>query len=108
MRGDLLRLSDDDLCALSNRGTVRRARGEVDANSLSVTLDEDASGSVRAQWSDGVSCELPSGVGLAQGRCSCPADPPCRHLIRTVMAYRERAPAAASESAPAAEPAGPR
>lgn len=100
MRSDLLALSDDDLCALSNRGTVRRARAEVDAASLSATLEEGATGALRAVWSDGVSCELPANKGLAMGRCSCPAEPPCRHLIRTVMAYRARASSSTEPSQP--------
>ena len=40
MRTDLLALSDDDLVALTNRGTVKRARAEVEAGAPSVELAE--------------------------------------------------------------------
>lgn len=105
MRPDLLALTDDDLTALSNRGTVRRARAETDAGEPSVQLDEDAEGTLVARWSDDATCTIAKGMSLARARCTCPAQPPCRHLVRTVMAYR-RDLAAAPVSAEAAEDAG--
>lgn len=104
MRADLLALSDDDLVALTNRGTVKRARQEVE--SLTVELSEDADGTVTARWSDAALCTIPAGKPLAAGRCDCSAAPPCRHLVRTVFAYQSQTTPAA-EDADAAPPPGP-
>lgn len=106
MRPDLLALSDDDLTALSNRGTVKRARAEVDGGTPTFVIDETPDGAVTVRWSDDVVCELPGGVSLSRGRCSCPAEPPCRHLVRSAMAYRThvaRAPAQAVGATPLAK-----
>ncbi|MCB9660578.1 MAG: SWIM zinc finger family protein [Sandaracinaceae bacterium] len=108
MRADLLALTDDDLTALSNRGTVRRARAETDAGELKVELTVGEDGTLTAAWSDDTTCTLPAGVSLGRARCTCPAQPPCRHLVRTVMAYRRdtAAPTAASAGSDASAPSG--
>ena len=104
MRTDLLALSDDDLVALTNRGTVKRARAEVEAGAPSVELAESEDGTVTARWADDVECTLPPGLGLPRGRCSCIVEPPCRHLVRTAMAYRRWAADRAVASADSASP----
>jgi hypothetical protein len=103
-RADLLALTPDDLTALTNRGTVKRAQREVEANECSAELTEAADGTVTAKWSDGVACRLPAGVVLRDAHCSCAAAGLCRHLVRTVLAYQARAAQAAPErqAAPAA------
>ncbi len=88
MRPDLLALTIDDLAALTNRGTVKRAQRELDEAEATGTVTEAASGDVSATWSDGAACTIPAGVALAQGNCTCAAIGLCRHLVRTVLAYQ--------------------
>ena len=87
-RADLLSLSPDDLATLANRGLVKRAQAELDGESITCTLSENAAGTVSVLWSDDVHCLLPSGAPLQNGRCSCSATGLCRHLIRSVLAYQ--------------------
>lgn len=96
-RADLLALSPDDLTALTNRGTVKRAQREIEGNEVAGELAEADDGTVTAKWSDGANCVLPGGAVVAAGRCSCPATELCRHIVRTVLAYQK----SASESQPA-------
>jgi hypothetical protein len=103
-RADLLALSADDLAALTNRGTVKRALREVEAGEHTGDLVESPAGDVSVRWSDGAECLLPAGVVLAEGRCSCAAVGLCRHLVRTVLAYQRQAAASAG---PAAAPTAP-
>lgn len=98
-RADLLALTLEDLAALTNRGTVRRAEREL--SELQCEIKEAADGTVAFAWSDGVSCKLPAGKVVAQGICSCPATELCRHLVRSVLAYqREKAAADVTPAAP--------
>jgi hypothetical protein len=107
-RADLLALTPDDLAALTNRGTVKRAQREVEDRECTAKLREDAGGSVVAKWSDGVECRLPAGVVLRDAHCSCAAAGLCRHLVRTVLAYQAKAARAApEEKAAPAEPWNP-
>ena len=76
-RADLLALSPDDLTALTNRGTVKRAQREVEAGEVSGDVAEAPDGTVTAKWSDGVTCVLPAGAVLGEGRCSCSAAYSC-------------------------------
>jgi hypothetical protein len=110
-RPDLLALTADDLVLLANRGLVRRAQAEVESGDLTCELQEGPAGDVEVRWSDGVTCLLPAGVSLAQGRCSCPATTLCRHLLRSVLVYQRqhRQPGPGEGPAPVAGPAqGPR
>jgi hypothetical protein len=106
LRSDLLSLSIDDLVALSNRGNVKRAQREIEANECSGELNESPEGALTARWSDGVECQVPAGVVLRDGRCSCAATGLCRHLIRTVLAY-QRQSGQAPPSLPAASAVPP-
>ncbi|HEX5271666.1 MAG TPA: hypothetical protein VFW33_14310, partial [Gemmataceae bacterium] len=87
-RADLLALTPDDLAALTNRGTVKRAQREVETGECTAELTEKADGSIGAKWSDGAECRLPAGVVLGEAQCSCSAAGLCRHLVRTVFAYQ--------------------
>ena len=89
-RADLLALSGDDLAALTNSGTVKRAQREVETGECTCQLDEADDGSLTAKWSDGARCFLPAGAVLTEGRCSCVAVGLCRHLVRTVLAYQRQ------------------
>jgi hypothetical protein len=107
-RSDLLALSLDDLTAMTNRGTVKRAQREIEANECTGELAESPEGDVTAKWSDGVECRIPAGAVLADGRCSCAAVGLCRHLIRTVLAYQQWAVQQTPDKPPApAEPWDP-
>jgi hypothetical protein len=99
MRGDLLALSEDDLVALSNRGTVNRASKESASADLQCLLEEGPDGSVHASWSDGWVVDLPGGRTLREARCSCLAVGVCRHVVRTVLHY--------ARTSGAAKPSGP-
>ena len=87
-RKDLLALTEDDLTLLSNRGTVKRAVRELDEKEVTFDLTEDEQANVSIEWSDGVTCDLPSSKSLADSTCSCPSTTTCRHLIRGVLAYQ--------------------
>ncbi len=102
MRADLLALSDDDLVLLANRGLLKRARRELEKGGRSFELDEDGA-TLTFRWDD-ATCVLPD-APLDQARCSCPALGACRHLVRSVLAYRERAEEV--EEAPPSEPWDP-
>lgn len=102
-RTDLLALSLDDLATLTNRGTVKRAQREIEANEFTGTLAESDTGDVTATWSDGVECRLPAGGVVRDAQCSCAAVGLCRHLIRTVLAYQKQSAA----ETPAGEPPAP-
>ncbi len=97
MRTDLLALAEEDLTALSNRGTLKRALREVDESSFSCEIQETEQGEVSLEWSDSVTCTFPANEPLGEAHCTCPALGTCRHLIRSVLAY-QRHHAAASTS----------
>src|SRR5215469_11201023 len=100
-RTDLLALSLDDLAALTNRGTVKRAQREIDTNECSGDIAETPEGDVTVKWSDGVECRIAAGAVLSDGRCSCAAVGLCRHLIRTVLAYQQQAARRTPDQPPA-------
>jgi hypothetical protein len=106
-RPDLLALSADDLAALTNRGTVKRAQREVEAGECTTELTETPEGDVTAKWCDGVECHLPAGVVVREGRCSCAAVTLCRHLVRTVLAYQRQAQQQSDQPAAATGPWDP-
>src|ERR1044072_310498 len=89
-RDDLLHIAPDDLAALTNRGTVKRAQRELENKGVAGELSEAADGTVTAKWSDGVTCTLPGGKTISDARCTCPATELCRHVVRTVLAYQRR------------------
>ena len=84
MRRDLVALGEDELVALTNRGTVRRAVKEV----ASVAVEERGDGTVVATGRDGVIATLAPGVPVDRARCTCAAVVLCRHVVRAVLAYR--------------------
>src|ERR1700722_16456952 len=107
-RRDLLALTHDDLSALTNRGTVKRAQREIDSGEDGCEIAESDAGEVAVKWTDDVKCVFPAGGTVAQGRCSCVATTLCRHLVRSVLAYQKKsAQAAGPASAPALAPWDP-
>ena len=87
-RADLLALTIDDLAALTNRGTVKRAQRELDEIVVTGNVIEANDGTLTATWSDGVTCRIEAGKTLSDGHCDCPAIGLCRHLLRCVLAYQ--------------------
>jgi len=88
VRDDLCAITDEDLAAFSNRGSVNRAAKEVADDKLTCQLAEAADGAVHAEWSDGWKIDIPGGKTLREGRCSCLAIGTCRHIVRTVLYYQ--------------------
>jgi hypothetical protein len=97
-RTDLSALSPDDLVSLTNRGTVNRARREVEEKACTGEVIETTEGDVTVKWSDGIECHLPAGVALRDARCSCAAISLCRHLVRSVLLYQQQAVPADAEA----------
>ena len=100
-RPDLLALSDGTLAALANRGIVKRAVREV-AEGKGPAVTEAGDGTVTGTFADGTEVVLAPGATLERSRCSCPASGVCRHLVMTVIAFRDQpAPAAWAPWSPA-------
>jgi hypothetical protein len=97
-RADLLALTHDDLAALTNRGTVKRAEREL--QEVTCDIHEEADGTISFSWSDGVRCTFAGKKVVAQGTCTCPATEMCRHLVRSVLAYQKHTAAHADAAAP--------
>src|SRR5215468_6954406 len=108
-RADLLALTSDDLAALTNRGTVKRAARELESGEVTFKLRESDAGEVTVEWSDEARCVIPAGKTASDARCSCPATTLCRHIVRSILAYQKQAAAAADQSAGSvsAAPAAP-
>lgn len=87
-RQDLLLLSDEDLSLLSNKGTVKRARREVEEKSIDGTIAESDDGTVQIVWADGVTCTFAKSERLSERFCDCSAVEICRHLVRAVIFYQ--------------------
>lgn len=88
IRNDLLALNDEDLEVLSNRGTVKRARREIDENETPFKLAMDDAGNVTIAWDEGFTTVLAVGKVLKDCKCTCPSITLCRHIIRSVIAYQ--------------------
>ena len=86
-REDLLVLTDEDLALLSNKGTVKRARREIEEKSVDGTITDSDDGTVRIEWTDGVVCTLSNNERLSERQCTCSAVEVCRHLVRAVILY---------------------
>src|SRR5262249_5133371 len=87
-RTDLLALTHDDLAALSNRGTVKRAERELESGAPACQIDETPAGDLVFTWSDGVVCQFPAGESVHNAICSSGTPGISRHVIRSVLAYR--------------------
>lgn len=89
-RTDLLALTEDDLVALTNRGTVKRAQRELEENAAACEIEESPAGDLKFTWSDGAECEIPAGASLKEARCSSGSAGISRHLVRSVLLYKRR------------------
>ncbi|MBX9567350.1 MAG: hypothetical protein K2X77_00580 [Candidatus Obscuribacterales bacterium] len=88
-REDLLVLTDEDLALLSNKGTVKRARREIEEKSVDGTITDSDDGTVKIEWTDGVVCTLSNNERLSERQCTCSAVEVCRHLVRAVILYQQ-------------------
>ena len=84
-RHDLLSLTADDLVALSNRGTVKRAQRELDAETFTV---DEAAGEVRVTWGDGTICTFAADASVHEAKSSSGPAGINRHVVRSVLAYQ--------------------
>jgi hypothetical protein len=94
-RADLLALTPDALAALANRGLLKRAIKDVEAEPAVTTA---ADGTVEVAFQDGVHTVLPPGRSLDAAICGCGAPGVCRHRIGAVLAYQRH------QGAPAENP----
>ena len=86
-RTDLLALDEDELAALTNRGTVKRAVRELDSGKPSYNV-KDTDEAMLVNWSDGIVCTFPRDASIKDAICSSGALGISRHLIRSVLAYQ--------------------
>jgi len=89
MRPDLLALTADDLAALTNRGTVKRAQKELENNDPACEITSDGQGEVIVTWSDGIVCRFLAGKTIHDAVCSSGALGITRHIVRSILAYQQ-------------------
>ena len=78
------------LIGLCNKGTVNRAKKDLEALTDAETVPEDSGVTVKL---GGVSCLITSPLG--ESRCSCPSSAVCRHRITAILwLKRQHEPAA--------------
>jgi hypothetical protein len=87
-RHDLAALTSDDLAELANRGLLKRAQKELEAQPSPCSVEESADQTVIVRWNDGAVCTLPPTTVLSDRQCSCSATTICRHLVGAVLAYQ--------------------
>ena len=97
-RQDLLALTAEDLAAMTNRGTVKRARRELEAGEPAATITESED-AVRVEWSDGIICEFPAGGTVDEAICSSGAVGISRHVVRSVLTYQVHVKSGVTDSA---------
>ncbi len=90
-------LDDDALTALANKGLVRRARKDLEAETPRLVVEGDA-----AFVETGGQKVTLAGVP-AECRCTCPASGVCRHILAALMFLRENAAAEESAASPCDE-----
>jgi SWIM zinc finger len=88
-RVDLVTLTPDDLAELANRGLLKRAQKELEAQPSPCSIEESTDQTVIVRWNDGAVCTLPSSTVLSDRQCSCSATAICRHLVGAVLAYQQ-------------------
>lgn len=87
-RVDLLVLTPDDLAAMTNRGTVKRAQKELEEGTPAYTFQQDGD-NVVCEWSDGIVCRFPAGKSVHDAVCSSGVPGISRHIVRSVLAYQQ-------------------
>ncbi len=87
-RVDFLALDVDELAALTNRGTVKRAIRELEAGDLEYSIEE-TDASLVVIWSDGITCTFPADAAIQDAICSSGVLGISRHQIRSILAYQQ-------------------
>lgn len=88
MTQEWLVYTEEDLVALTNRGTVKRATREFEEEGLTATFVHTEQ-TLEVHWSDQVSCVFVAQRPLSEVYCSCPAAHLCRHVVRSVLAIQK-------------------
>lgn len=88
MTKEWLVYTEEDLVALTNRGTVKRALREFQEDGLTPRFVH-APQSIEVHWSDAVSCVFIATRPLSEAYCSCPAGHLCRHVVRSIFAIQK-------------------
>ncbi|MCA9151434.1 MAG: hypothetical protein KDA92_19110 [Planctomycetales bacterium] len=86
-RSDLLALTADDLAAITNRGTVKRAQKELAGGEVTWEFRDDPTELV-CVWSDGITCRFPNDKAIHDAVCSSGAVGVTRYIVRSVLAYQ--------------------
>jgi hypothetical protein len=102
-RVDLLALTPDDLAAMTNRGTVKRAQKELEVGTLRYSFHESGE-EVVCEWSDSIVCRFPAGKTVHDAVCSSGVLGISRHIVRSVLAYQQYKSSAPSVSVAATDP----
>lgn len=102
MREDLLRLSPEALAQAANLGLVKRAVKELESG-LRPDIELDGNGTLTVRFGDGVTVVWDAAKPIQQTRCTCGANPVCRHRIMAALAYRAEAEQAPVPLAPPLE-----
>jgi len=87
-RADLLALDADELAAMTNRGTVKRAIRELEAGDHEYSIEE-TDASLVVTWSDGITCPFPADAAIQDAICTSGVLGISRHLIRSILAYQQ-------------------
>ncbi|MCB9609649.1 MAG: hypothetical protein H6716_23860 [Polyangiaceae bacterium] len=106
-RADLLALTAEDLAALTNRGTVKRAQKELQSDELEFQVRDADDGDLVVVWSNGVSCTFVRGKTIKDAICTSGLNGITRHVIRSVLAYQSQQQADASGEPGDSAPSGP-
>lgn len=97
-RVDLMALTPDDLAALTNRGTVKRAQREIESNELTGEISEETGGDLVVTWSDGTVCRFPAQGTVHDAICSSGLPGISRHIVRSILAYQQLAASSGTQA----------
>ncbi len=101
-------LDDEMLAALANKGLLRRAQKDLEANTPELQ-EERADALLFSMPGENCTVTLPA-AGPAKASCTCPADGVCRHILTAALFLRaqaQQAPADTPEATPAPAEAAP-
>ncbi|ASA21450.1 hypothetical protein [Paenibacillus donghaensis] len=94
----IVRCTEDYLIRYANKGLYKRALKELEKGAA-VQYDL-AENEVRCTLEDGTECKLTD--TLAQCQCSCPAETVCKHVLISILYYREHQVADSAGAEPVA------
>lgn len=97
----LARFDDDSYVALANRGLVRRARKDLEQQSVDI-IEQGAAQVVVSVGAQRVRFDH---RGPAHAQCDCPASGMCQHILAASMGLQQALQASATQQRSAEEPA---